>query len=273
MTSTFNLHDYQRQGFALVRGLFTIAELETLRVFLRSGQMGKDTFAVADQDGGSAELAVWTHCGNDFIGTLPRLARMVDIATQAIGEPIYHWHSKITLKNPGHQGHWDWHQDYGHWYTEGCLSPEMMSIGVALDPMTSDNGPLRLIAGSHHLGRIDHIPIGDSNGADPQYVARALERLEEVECHLEIGDAVVFHGNTLHASGSNTSREPRSFLLSSYNALSNIPRKPKIDGHRVVDIQKVDDAALLNNQYTGINTTSNILRPEDRVYGYNHRSK
>ena len=36
---------------------------------------------------------------------------------------MYHYHSKLMLKEPEVGGAWVWHQDYGYWYQNGCLYP------------------------------------------------------------------------------------------------------------------------------------------------------
>ena len=58
------------------------------------------------------------------------------------------------------------------------------------------------------MGRINHGPIGDQTGADPERVAAALERLELVYCELEPGSAIFFHCNLLHRSDRNTQPRP-----------------------------------------------------------------
>jgi len=258
---------YGRDGYGILRALFDPGELEPLIRHLRAGGADSSVFAIPDNQGGQAELLVWTRCGDDFIGSLPRLGRMIALAQAAIGEPVYHWHSKITFKAPDRPGSWEWHQDYGHWYTEGCLWPRMASIGVALDGMAADNGPLRLLRGSHHLGRIDHVPLGTSHGADPERVERAREELETIEIHLEPGDAVVFHCNLLHASGPNRSERPRSLFMSSYNAVSNPPSHPRVPGHEFAELERLDDDALIRPM--PVMGRSTLRQPDgDSVYGY-----
>ena len=263
----FDNQAYTRDGFCIVRALFDPTELRPLVDYLAEGSVEEDKFGIPDNQGGRAELLVWTSCADDFIGSVPRLRRMVALAAAAIGEPVYHWHSKITFKTPGKPGSWEWHQDFGHWYIEGCLWPRMTSIGVALDGMGPDNGPLKLIKASHHIGRIDHVPLGPSNGADPVLVERALEELETVEVHLEPGDAVVFHCNVLHASGPNQSQRPRSLFMSSYNAVSNPPSAPKVPGHEYAPLNELADDVLPSSlPITGL---SGVRRPDgDSVYGY-----
>lgn len=45
-------------------------------------------------------------------------------------------------------GTWEWHQDYGYWYGNGCLWPNMVAVIVAIDPNTRENGCLQLLKGS-----------------------------------------------------------------------------------------------------------------------------
>ena len=56
-----------------------------------------------------------------------------------------------------------WHQDYGYWYENGCLTPDMGSVFIALDPCTKENGCLRVLSGSHKMGRLDHVSIGNQD--------------------------------------------------------------------------------------------------------------
>ena len=84
----------------------------------------------------------------------------------------------MILKEPLTGGAWEWHQDYGYWYNNGCLFPHLASCMIAVDRATKENGCLQVLKGSHHLGRIDHGKVGDQTGADLERVAAALERLE-----------------------------------------------------------------------------------------------
>ncbi len=93
-------------------------------------------------------------------------------------DEVYHYHHKMMFKEPRVGGAWAWHQDYGYWYDNGCLFPYLASCMIAVDRATKENGCLQVLSGSHHLGRINHVKIGDQTGADPERVAVAVERLE-----------------------------------------------------------------------------------------------
>ena len=204
----------------------------------------------------------------------PRPKRMVSIPQKILNKKVSHWHSKISFKNPGSKGTWDWHQDFGHWYREGCLKPEMLSIGIAISPMSEDNGCLKFIKSSHKFGRIDHIATGSSNSADPEYVAEALKKYEIHSCILEPGDAVVFHCNLLHGSGPNLTNKHRSLIMCSYNALDNDPWKPIDPGHHSQEIQPLTDDKLIKGEWVSLMGESKLLNLDGAdVYGYDYGSE
>ena len=72
---------------------------------------------------------------------------LMDMAAQLIGEDIILWGTTIFGK-PARDGKGTpWHQD-GDYYPIRPL--ETMTIWIALDDVTEDNGPMRFIPGSHH---------------------------------------------------------------------------------------------------------------------------
>jgi ectoine hydroxylase-related dioxygenase (phytanoyl-CoA dioxygenase family) len=120
----------------------------------------------------------------------------------------------------------------------------MVSCMVALDPATEANGCLKVIPGSHLLGRIEHARSGEQAGAEPDRVAAILERMPVVYSEMQPGSVLFFHCNTLHASGPNTSDIPRRAYICCYNAFSNAPVGG--GGHgKVTPIVPVADDAIL----------------------------
>ena len=69
--------------------------------------------------------------------------------SRLLGGEVYHYHPKLIAKEPHVGGAWEWHQDYGYWYNNGCLFPLMASCLIALDPATRENGCLQVLKGSH----------------------------------------------------------------------------------------------------------------------------
>ena len=111
---------------------------------------------LADAAGGSTELALVEPPGRRRLRHDRALRASSRRGREALGGEVYHYHSKLTMKRPGGGGRWEWHQDYGYWYQNGCLYPDMLSVAVALEPATRENGCMQLLAGSHKLGRLEH---------------------------------------------------------------------------------------------------------------------
>jgi len=142
-----------------------------------------------------------------------------------LGGEVYHYHSKMSFKEPLVGGAFAWHQDYGYWYQNGCLFPYMASCFIALDPCTKENGCLQVLKGSHKLGRIEHQLTGGQTGANLERVAEIVKVLDLEYVLQEPGDALFFHCNILHRSDQNKSDKPRLSMICSYNAACNNPYK------------------------------------------------
>ena len=247
---TFQLTDdqiaaYAGDGLLFLRDLFDQEEIELLRTAMETDPAVQDhSLLRADQAGGATRISLWNRAGDSVYGLAARCARIVDTAEALIGEPVYHFQSKLTAKDPKVGGAWEWHQDYGYWYYNGCVAPKMLSFIIALDCTDVENGCLKLVKGSHKLGRLDHVQLTEEqNGADPKHMTRILETHEVVDCVLDPGDVVVFHGNTLHRSDQNRSDKRRWTLLCCYNAVSN-DTVTKDDDCYYVPLDKVEDNAI-----------------------------
>jgi ectoine hydroxylase len=236
---------YESDGFVLVRGFFDSEEAQLLQAAIVQDPAIRDHFYDrTDSEGLATKMATWNHPGDSIYGYAARSRKMVDTMEHLLGGEVYHYHSKITAKEPHEGGAWEWHQDYGYWYNNGCLFPQMASAMIALDKCTKANGCLQVLKGSHHMGRIDHgLLDGDQVGADLNRVKQAEKQLELVYCEMEMGDVVFFHCNTLHRSDQNRSDDRRWTLICCYNAASN---DPYLEHHhpRYTPLEKVDDAEI-----------------------------
>lgn len=217
---------FHQDGFVIVERLFDAEEVDLLRRIARADRgMANRAAGRRDAQGTVVKLTVENELHDDIYGAMVRSRRIVDAMETLLGGEVYHYHHKMIFKEPLEGGAWEWHQDYGYWYHNGCLFPQLASCMIAVDPATQANGCLQVLRGSHHLGRIEHGKVGDQTGADPERVKAALDRLELVPCEMQPGSAVLFHCNTLHCSGPNTSPNPRWALICCYNRASNDPYK------------------------------------------------
>jgi hypothetical protein len=235
---------YHEHGFTLAKGLFDADEIELLsRAAKDDAELDRRSFGRADGEGGVVRLSLWNHPGDGIYGAFARSERMVRSCEKLLGGEVYHYHSKMILKDPKVGGAWAWHQDYGYWYQNGVLFPLLTSVFIAVDPSRKENGCLQVIRGSHHAGRVTHVLTGEQAGADRERVEELLKRLELVYVEMDPGDALFFHSNLLHRSDQNRSENPRWSMICCYNAARNDPYK---DSHhpRYTPLDVLPDEAV-----------------------------
>lgn len=227
--STFTLtpdleKQFHEDGYILVRQLFDPEEVELLGNIARADRaMVDDALNRTDASGAKTRLSLRNELGDDVYSAFVSCRRVVEPMTTLLGGEIYHWHHKMMLKEPRVGGAWEWHQDYGYWYNLNCLYPDMASCYVSVDRASRENGCLQVIRGSHKAGRIEHGKTGEQTGANQERVDALLDRHELLYCEMGPGDALFFHGNTLHRSDQNRSEYPRWSLIGCYNTKHNSP--------------------------------------------------
>ena len=235
---------FNADGFVLVRGMLDAVEIDLLGRAARADRvLDQHSFGRADGEGGTVRLSLWNHPTDTIYGMIARSESIVGSMEKLLGGEVYHYHSKMIMKDQLTGGAWTWHQDYGYWYHNGVLNPWMGSAFIAVDRATRENGCLQVVRGSHLLGRIDHVLTGEQAGADIERVKEVLKRQELVHVEMEPGDVLFFHCNTLHRSDQNKSQNPRWSMICSYNAARNDPYKES-QHPRYTPLVKVPDSRI-----------------------------
>ncbi|MGY8750071.1 MAG: phytanoyl-CoA dioxygenase family protein [Pirellulales bacterium] len=218
------LRQFNEDGYLVVPNLLDERETDLLMKVAKSDRASLEgAYAKKDASGGESMLVVHNELDHSPYAAIVRSERIVLAMQSLLDDEVYHYHHKMMLKEPLIGGAWEWHQDYGYWYDNGCLYPDMASCLVAVDRATQENGCLQVVRGSHKLGRLEHGQTGGQTGANLERVSAVLQRLELVYCELSPGDAVIFHGNTLHRSDQNKSQNSRWSLICCYNTRHNDP--------------------------------------------------
>lgn len=238
------LSQYKREGYFVVRGLFDEAEIALLRETAKQDrELDAQAYGRNDGEGGSVRLSLWNHPTDDIYGMFSRNRRIVDRVEQVLEDEPYHYHSKMIMKEAQTGGAWAWHQDYGYWYENAVLFPNLCSVFIAVDPATRANGCMQVLDRSHEMGRINHVKVGEQTGADPERIDAAMSRLKLTYVKMNPGDALFFHSNLLHRSDQNRSENDRWAFICCYNARSNDPYR---EGRhpRYTPLQRVEENAI-----------------------------
>ncbi len=234
--------EFDQKGFIIIRNFFDEEETSLLQqASYKDKNIKKHLYDRKDSEGLITKMVAWNHPDDSIYGTVARSCKMVDTMEHLLEGEVYHYHSKITAKEPFEGGAWEWHQDYGYWYNNGCLFPHMASAMIALDKCTKTNGCLQVLSGSNKIGRIDHALLESGQvGVDLRRVEEAKKHLDLIYCEMEPGDVLFFHCNTLHRSDKNKSDKRRWTLLCCYNLAEN---DPFIDHHHpnYTPIKKLKD--------------------------------
>ncbi|XP_013394413.1 probable phytanoyl-CoA dioxygenase [Lingula anatina] len=170
-------------------------------------------------------MCIWSHTGNDVTGIISRSEKLVRTSEKLIGHgEIYHYHTKLPIKEPNTGGSFRWHQDYGYWYQNGNLFPDHLNtVYIAYDKNDRENGCMQVLVGSHKAGRQNHHRVGGQNGIDEERIEHLAKICPLKYVELEPGDALIFHANLIHKSDANNSNKRRWSFLVSYNTKENNP--------------------------------------------------
>ncbi|XP_063966745.1 L-proline trans-4-hydroxylase-like [Lytechinus pictus] len=222
------LKAYNDRGYFIVRSLLSGAELTKLQKALDHDEgITKHGYEISDGHGRNTKIVIWSHPGNDITGMIARSQKVAGTSEKLLGGESYHYHTKMIMKEPRTGGSFVWHQDYGYWYKNGCLFPDMMtSVFIAVDKCDKENGCLQIIPGSHKLGRIEHEMVGGQTGANLDRVEFAKKQLGFEFVELNAGDGIFFHCNLLHCSSANNSDRRRWSFILAYNRKDNDPVIP-----------------------------------------------
>ncbi|MCE9590716.1 MAG: phytanoyl-CoA dioxygenase family protein [Planctomycetes bacterium] len=144
------------------------------------------------------------------------------VATLVHGEPVCQ--GVETFNKPARVGSAvPYHQDNAYF----CQNPpHMLTVWIALDPVTVANGAVYYVKGSHRT-LLPHAPSlvqGNSIGlAAPLDVPKS----EQFCGTLNVGDALFHHCQVVHHSDPNTTDQPRRGLLIVYHG-SHTKTDPKL---------------------------------------------
>jgi ectoine hydroxylase-related dioxygenase (phytanoyl-CoA dioxygenase family) len=127
--------------------------------------------------------------------------------------------SKLNMKSAENGAAIEWHQDYAFY---PHTNDDILAIGIIIDDMESENGPLMVYPGSHTGPVYDHHVDGVFAGAFvPSEVG--LNPEDAVELKGAAGSISIHHGRLVHGSAKNTSDRARRILFYEMMAADAFP--------------------------------------------------
>jgi ectoine hydroxylase-related dioxygenase (phytanoyl-CoA dioxygenase family) len=140
---------------------------------------------------------------------LLRTNGVIDPIKQLIGPNLRLHGSKLNMKSAGYGSPVEWHQD---WAFYPHTNEDVLAIGVMLDDVTLENGPLQIIPGSHRGPIYDHQNDGFFVGAI-DVIGSGLEVAKAVTLTGSAGSMTIHHVRAAHGSALNFSGRPRRMLF------------------------------------------------------------
>lgn len=198
----------ERDGFAIVDAVLTAAQIDCLRsvagmgtALSRSGSTygGRNLLAIPEVRDLAADRAI-----GDLIEPVvgPRAAPVRALffdKTPEANWPVL-WHQDLTIAMAERHdlagwGPWSTKAGVVHVEPPAALLAGMLTIRLHLDDCHAENGALRVLPGTHALGRLTH-----------DRISRLREEIPEVTCEAAQGSALLMRPLLLHASSP--AREP-----------------------------------------------------------------
>lgn len=202
-------------GYFILENIFTQPEMDALAAQIEAHQQRHEQQLAAS--GGTQgisrakEISFTDHLAerDDDIRAFATRPEFVAIATQLLGPDIDLYWNQSVFKGPEGEKEFPWHQDDG--YTPVSPSP-YLTLWLALNDATTDNGCIWVLPGSHKNGLVEHKPSSIGlvchSADDPD---------QGVAVPVKAGSLAVFYSLTMHKSGVNRSLNSRKAYILQYS--------------------------------------------------------
>ena len=160
------------------------------------------------------------HLAHPFYRELAAHSRIMAALEPLIGANIrLRAGGKVNMKSAAYGSPVEWHQD---WAFYPHTNQDVLAVGILLDDMDPDNGPVLVLPGSHKGPVYDHHSFGAFCGAID--IARSgLDVSHARPLHGRAGSITIHHARLVHGSGMNASARERRLLFYEYAAADAWP--------------------------------------------------
>jgi len=129
---------------------------------------------------------------------------VLDAVEDIIGPDILVWSSALFIKESDDASFAGWHQDTNYSTLKG---PDQTSIWIALSPSLVKSGCLRVMPGSHKVGRLAHEQTEDMRNilARQERLIEGVDESKAMNIELQPGEMSFHHLAMVHGSARNNS--------------------------------------------------------------------
>ena len=230
MLTEAQIAQYDKDGYVVVEGALlpeTLAELRTVTDEVVASAAGlTEHSAVLDleashtPDAPRVRRIKQPHLAHPFYRELAAYPRIMAALEPLIGPDIrLRAGGKVNMKSAEYGSPVEWHQD---WAFYPHTNQDVLAVGILLDDMDADNGPLQVLPGSHKGPVYDHHSHGAFCGAIDIDKA-GLDVSAPRELHGRAGDISIHHVRLVHGSALNQSNRQRRVLFYEYAAADAWP--------------------------------------------------
>ena len=209
---------YRSDGVVRVPKLFDAAQMARIRAQLeRYGHQIAPTLPETDvvwEADGNAVRNLWRMEQHDpFFEKLAADPQVLALVRELVGgEPVLM--GVETFNKPARVGSGvPAHQDNAYFCRR---PPDVLTVWVAVEPVTAENGPVFYVRGSHRRGALPHKPSGVKGNS--MVLDAPFDPGDAFAGTVDSGDALIHHCQTIHYSAPNTTDQSRCALLMVFRA-------------------------------------------------------
>ena len=228
--SSAQLEKYENDGYVVVEDVLESSTLKRLRdvtdeVVASAAELTTHSEALDLEESHTPEnprvrRIKRPHLVHDFYLKLARHPNILSALTPILGYDIrLHGGGKVNMKSAGYGAAVEWHQD---WAFYPHTNQDVLAVGILLDDMTSENGPVLMVPGTHKGPLHNHHSDGAFCGAiDQQETKLDISTAQEV--HAKAGSISIHYARLVHGSSMNRSNNQRRILFFEFTAADAWP--------------------------------------------------
>ena len=220
---------YNDQGYLLVEDVISEGQhkemLTLVEEFFDKAKMVKENDNIFDLEEGHSfhnprlKRIKQPHQHSQFFWDIIKESKIEDILKDLLGDNISLKTSKLNTKAPGGGAAVEWHQD---WAFYPHTNDNVLALGLMLNDVDMDNGPLMVIPESHKGPVLSHFNDGVFCGAiDPDDTDFDMNKA--VTLTGKARSMTIHHARTLHGSSPNNSNRDRLVLFYECNSADAWP--------------------------------------------------